>query len=214
MSPAVTPTGFMVPAARHRIELVERRSRFVATVERTPTDADARAFIEEMRTEHPHATHHVYAFAVGHGATVTHGMSDDGEPSGTAGRPVLAVVQGSGLGDVSVVVTRYFGGTKLGTGGLVRAYSAAAQGVLAEVPRSVHDVRLALEMEVPYALYESCSRLIAAHEGRIESERFEACVVVRASFRQERLAAFHRGLADVSAGQVVARDVADAEAEA
>jgi len=105
-STADQPDSYEVPAERRRVGLVERRSRFVATVACTPTVAEARAFIDEMRAEFADASHNVYAFAVGYGATVTHGMSDDGEPSGTAGRPALAVVQGSGLGDVTVVVTR------------------------------------------------------------------------------------------------------------
>src|SRR5918912_1103095 len=89
----------------------------------------------EIRVEMPDAAHHVYAYIVGHGATTNLGMSDDGEPSGTAGRPVMAVLRGSGLGDVALVVTRYFGGTLLGTGGLVHAYGDAARAVLAALPR-------------------------------------------------------------------------------
>src|ERR671921_1142335 len=89
-----------------------------------------------IRAEMPDAAHHVYAYIVGHGATTTLGMSDDGEPSGTAGRPVMAVLKGSGLGDVALVITRYFGGTLLGTGGLVRAYGDAAKAVLAILPRT------------------------------------------------------------------------------
>jgi putative IMPACT (imprinted ancient) family translation regulator len=75
----------------------------------------------------PNASHHVYAFRVGHGNSIIEGMSDDGEPTGTAGPPVLAVLRGTQIGDIIVIVTRYFGGTKLGTGGLVRAYPEAAQ---------------------------------------------------------------------------------------
>ena len=91
------------------------------------TVKEAKAFLAAVRAEMPDANHHVYAYRVGFGNSVIEGMSDDGEPSGTSGPPVLAVLRGSGIGDVIVVVTRYFGGTKLGTGGLVRAYSDAAR---------------------------------------------------------------------------------------
>jgi uncharacterized YigZ family protein len=199
--------SYPVPAGRCRIELTERRSRFIATVERTPTVEDARAFLDEMRSEFADASHNVYAFAVGHGASVTHGMSDDGEPSGTAGRPVLAVVQGCGLGDVCVVVTRYFGGTKLGTGGLVRAYTVAAQAVLADVPRTIREERRSVEMVVEYGYYESCKRLVDRHDGLIEHEDFGANVAVRASFGAGRLAGFADELAEATSGRVVPRPV-------
>ena len=113
-----------------------------------------------MRARHTDASHHVYAFAVGHGASVTHGMSDDGEPSGTAGRPVLAVVQGSGLGDLIVVVVRWFGGTKLGTGGLVRAYTKAAQEVLAATPTALRVELREVVVHLPYDRFDPCREVL------------------------------------------------------
>src|SRR4051812_28537673 len=101
----------LVPAGRASVEIRVSNSRFVAQAAPTATVAEARAFIAEVRAAMPDATHHVYAYRIGHGATTTEGQSDAGEPPGTAGRPVLAVLRGSELGDVSVVVTRYFGGT-------------------------------------------------------------------------------------------------------
>src|SRR4029078_4802467 len=106
-------------------------------------------------------THHVYAYLIGHGATTTLGMSDDGEPPGTAGRPAMAVLKGSGLGDVALVITRYFGGTLLGTGGLVRAYGDAAKAVLALLPREEKIDRRELSITLPYTAYEPTRRLIA-----------------------------------------------------
>src|SRR5207244_9621721 len=124
-----------VPAASARVEIRVVNSRFIASAGLAATVADARAFIAGIRAEMPDASHHVYAYVVGHGATTTLGMSDDGEPSGTAGRPAMAVLRGSGLGDVVLVVTRYVGGPLLGTGGLVHAYGAAAREVLAVLAR-------------------------------------------------------------------------------
>lgn len=134
MLPAMSSKRYPIPAGEVRIELHVKNSRFIGRAGYTPNVAEAKAFIEKVKAEEPGCTHAVYAFAIGHGAAVTHGMSDAGEPSGTAGRPALAVVKGSGLGDVTVVIVRYFGGTKLGTGGLVKAYTETAQAVLAALP--------------------------------------------------------------------------------
>src|SRR5262249_27232794 len=97
----------LIPAERARAEIRVVNSRFIASAAPTASVEAARAFIAEQRAAMPDASHHVYAYVIGHGATTTLGMSDDGEPSGTAGRPALAVLRGSGLGDVTLVVTRY-----------------------------------------------------------------------------------------------------------
>ncbi|MFN8422880.1 MAG: YigZ family protein [Anaerolineae bacterium] len=127
-------TPYPIPAARTTVTTTAGNSTFVAVLDRADSVEAARAFVAEQRRATPDATHHCYAFAVGFGASVTHGSSDDGEPSGTAGRLILAVVAGSGLGDVVVVVARWFGGTKLGTGGLVRAYTDAAKASAGRLP--------------------------------------------------------------------------------
>src|SRR5919112_241403 len=143
-----------------------------------------------IRAEMPDAAHHVYAYIVGHGATTTLGMSDDGEPSGTAGRPVMAVLKGSGLGDVALVVTRYFGGTLLGTGGLVRAYGDATKAVLAVLPRAEKIERRELRIALPSAAYEPARRLLAAHAGSILQEEFAAEVALRVSLPLAEVPAF------------------------
>ncbi len=107
-------------------ELVEKKSRFIATVRPVKTEEEAAAFIEEMRKKYWNASHNCTAFCIGRGNELTR-CSDDGEPGGTAGRPMLDVLLGEGVHNVCVVVTRYFGGTLLGTGGLVRAYSGAVK---------------------------------------------------------------------------------------
>ena len=107
-------------------ELVEKKSRFIATVRPVKTEEEAAAFIEEMRKKYWNASHNCTAFCIGRGNELTR-CSDDGEPGGTAGRPMLDVLLGEGIHNVCVVVTRYFGGILLGTGGLVRAYSGAVK---------------------------------------------------------------------------------------
>src|SRR5262245_14505367 len=168
-----------VPAAPASVEIRVVNSRFIARAASSASVEAARAIIADVRAQMPDASHHVYAYIVGHGATTMLGMSDDGEPPGTAGRPVMAVLRGSGLGDITLVVTRYFGGTLLGTGGLVRAYGDAAKAVLALVPREEKVERRTLALTLPYAAYEPVRRLIAAHGGSIIGETFATEVVLQ-----------------------------------
>lgn len=110
-------------------EIVEKKSKFIATIRLVETEEEALAFIEEMRKKNWNATHNCFAYTIGERQEIVR-AGDDGEPSGTAGRPMLDVLLGEGLHNTAAVVTRYFGGTLLGTGGLVRAYSSAVQAGL------------------------------------------------------------------------------------
>jgi uncharacterized YigZ family protein len=194
------PTLF-IPAGRARTEIRVSNSRFVATAAPAASVEAARAFIAEIRAEMPDASHHVYAYIIGHGATTILGMSDDGEPPGTAGRPALAVLRGSGLGDAVLVVTRYFGGTLLGTGGLVHAYGDAAKAVLAALPRAEKIERRELTVTLSYAAYEPARRLVAAHAGSILGEEFAADVTLRVLLPAAQAAAFGAALGEATSGQ-------------
>ena len=195
-------SGYPIPAKTIRIETRVVNSRFIATVGPAHSVEEARAFIASVRREMPDATHHVHAFKVGYGASVTEGMSDDGEPSGTAGSPVLAVLRGADLGDVVAVVTRYFGGTKLGTGGLVRAYSGAVRRALEVLPITRHIAMASIGLDFPYAYYEPIRRLLAQYEAEIEDETFAADVTLYAYVPLDRLEAFADALQEITAGQV------------
>lgn len=130
-------------------EIEEKKSRFIAQVQAVSTEEEAQAFVESVRKRYWDARHHCYAYILGEqGQTVRY--SDDGEPSGTAGRPILEVLTGSGVRNVTLVVTRYFGGTLLGTGGLVRAYTQAAQAGLAGSRVAVMRYGYALTVETDY----------------------------------------------------------------
>lgn len=122
--------AFLTLAGPASAELVEKKSRFIGYAAPAANDEEAMAFVQEIRGRHRDATHNCYAFQAGDNDQFQR-SSDDGEPSGTAGRPILEVIRGRGLKNTAVVVTRYFGGILLGTGGLVRAYSAAAKAALA-----------------------------------------------------------------------------------
>ena len=179
-------------------------SRFIATLAPAFTVEDARAFIQRIRAEFSDATHNVPAFVIGHGDSVTTHCSDAGEPSGTAGRPMLAVLQGSGLGDAVVVVTRYFGGTKLGTGGLVRAYSGAVRAVVDACPRAIKTPAVTALLVIPYNLLERVRRLAPQHCGTILEESFTADVTLTLRFLPEDLPGFQADLLELSNGSIQA----------
>lgn len=212
MEQAARASRYPIPAGTARVELHVANSRFIATIGAARTVGEARTFIEQVRAEFPDATHHVFAFRVGYGASVTEGMSDDGEPPGTAGRPVLTVLRGADLGDVVLVITRYFGGTKLGTGGLVRAYTAAAQAALEALPRAERVEQRRGVVVVPYRLYEQVKRLVEAHGGEVLAEDFAAEVTLTLTFPAEARAAFESALAELSAGQLTVRWQGDDQA--
>jgi uncharacterized YigZ family protein len=192
----------LVPAREVRYEIRVVNSRFIATAGPALTMEDARSLLARMRREFPDATHHVPAFIIGHGNTVISHCHDDGEPSGTAGRPALAVLQGSGLGDVAVVVTRYYGGTKLGTGGLVRAYGDAVRSVLEIMPRARKIATQTFAFAVPYAAFERVRRLIGIHHGEIINQEFGAEVELTSRIALEDFGSFQDALKNASNGPV------------
>ena len=194
--------SYPIPGEESACELRFSNSRFIGTVSCAASVDDAKAFVDTRRRRHPDASHHVYAFAIGFGASVTHGMSDDGEPSGTAGRPVLAVVKGSGLGDLAVVITRYFGGTKLGTGGLVRAYTATAQQVLQQTPRLMKRELVAVTFCVSYEVYEPCKKALLEHDGEVETEEFAEAVTLTVKVQMSELDRLRQQIRDLTSGQV------------
>ena len=198
---------YPIPAAQRRVELRVSNSRFIVTAGYAPSVEEARALIARVREEFAGASHNVFAYVVGYGASVTAGMSDDGEPSGTAGKPALAVLRGSGLGDTCVVVTRYVGGTLLGTGGLVRAYGDAVKAVLAELPRTEKVAHTGLALVMPYALYDRMRLLIEARGAEIEEQTFGVDVTLRLRVAVDQVDALVEALREESADQVVMTNI-------
>lgn len=159
---SLAPAGVLVPAdtSASEIDLEIKRSHFLGLAARTTSEAQAREFIASRRALYPDARHHCSAFIIANpGATPTERSNDDGEPSGTAGKPMLEVVRGSQIFDVTVVVTRYFGGTLLGTGGLVRAYSQATTQALEQLSLCRRSQQYLWQLRAP-----------VAEAGRIEAE--------------------------------------------
>ena len=168
-----------------RAELVVKRSRFVADLFAVHSQEEAREQLRLRKEEWAlqGINHLVHAFICGPGANVM-GCSDDGEPSGTAGRPVLEVLKGTGMTDVMLTVARFFGGIKLGTGGLVKAYTESAQGVVA-VSTSCELVPMSsLKIACPYACYERVKTILAAADATIEAEDFGSDVTISLTMRE------------------------------
>lgn len=202
---------YPIPAHEVRAELLVVNSRFITTLAPVFSVEQAREFITRIRAEFAGASHNVPAFVIGHGASLITHAHDDGEPSGTAGRPALAVLQGSGLGDAAVVVTRYFGGTKLGVGGLVRAYSDAVRAVLALTPRAHRILTHTVMIELTYPLFERLRLLIGAHKGELLEQEFGADITVTARFRVEDFPGFQAALTDLSRGAIRAEVIETGE---
>ena len=191
-----------MPAEEIRCTMTVLNSRFIASLAPVFTIEDAKGFIARIRAEFADATHNVPAYLIGGGESVVAHCSDDGEPSGTAGIPALAVLKGSGLGDVAVVITRYFGGTKLGTGGLVRAYQDAARLVVTEVPRAEKRRVHLLLLETPYPFLERLRRFVPSEQGLILEETFGAQVTMTIQLPVEGLESFQTALGELSNGKL------------
>ncbi len=192
----------LIPLDAVETEIIVVNSRFITNLAAANSVEEAREFIAAVKKNHPTANHHVPAFVIGHGKSIITHCSDDSEPSGTAGRPALAVLQGSGLGNIVVVVTRYFGGTKLGTGGLVKAYGDAVREVLKEVKVAALLPTTTLMFITPYRLYDQVVRLIEAHHGQVLDTEFLEEITVNVRFKDEELESFTNQLSNLSAGQV------------
>lgn len=204
-------SDYLLPLERTRRELTVVNSRFIATLAPVSSVDEARAFIKEIRAEFADATHNVPAYIIGGGNNVIEYCSDDGEPAGTAGRPALTVLRGSGMGDLAVVVTRYFGGTLLGTGGLVKAYTEATRLVVNAVPRARRrPVHLAL-LAIPYNLLERVRLLTARHGGAVLGEEFAADVTLTLRLPVETLEGFQAELRELSAGRLCAEVIETTE---
>ena len=195
----------IVPSESARAEITVVNSRFIASLSPVDSVEAARGYIVSVEREFAGATHNVPAFIIGGGNSVTEFCSDDGEPSGTSGRPLLAVLKGSGLGNVVVVVTRYFGGTLLGTGGLVKAYSEAGRAVLAVTGRAELTETRRLIFSVPYHLFEGTRMLVEQTGSTMVSEDFAEDVRLVVEVAVSGYEAFVSRLSELSAGGIVPR---------
>ena len=183
-----------------RAETLVKKSRFIAEIFPVKNQRDVRALLKAQKQKYADSSHVVHAFAIGKNAEIM-GMSDDGEPAGTAGRPVLAVLKGSGCTDILLTVTRYFGGTLLGTGGLVKAYTQAAQSVLALAHTEVFAEREEFDLHLSYEDYETCKRLLKKFGAKVTVEDFAENVHISGCIETALKEDFERELRDSLGGK-------------
>ncbi len=195
---------YSVPLTEIRCELIVVNSHFISTLAPAFSIDEARAFMARIKHEFADASHNVPVYIIGGGNTVTEYFSDDGEPSGTSGKPALAVMRGSGLGDAVLVITRYFGGTLLGTGGLVKAYTESAQLAVNAVGRGqrvpVHIAMIAL----PYNLLERLRLVVTRQRGEVLGEDFAADITMTVRLPVDSFESFQNDLRELSAGKLQA----------
>ena len=181
-------------------EFVEKRSRFIGYCKPVKTEQEAIDFINEKRSEHWNATHNVYAYSLREGNIKRY--SDDGEPSGTAGMPVLDVIVKNEIFDVVVVVTRYFGGVLLGTGGLVRAYSHGSKIAFEAAKPVIMQNCLVCEARCAYNQYGKVSSLIIGVGAAVDDTIYESDVLVKFHIKPDLLGTLNKKLADATSGEV------------
>jgi len=198
----MTEQRYPVPAKAHRVEERIKQSRFVTTVARAATSEAAHEFIDRIREEFGDATHNCWAFVAGPpGSTADVGMSDDGEPHGTAGRPMLEALLHADVGEVVAVVTRYYGGVKLGKGGLQRAYSGGVQKALASLPVMERVHRSTVWVAVEYAERDPMVRLAEQMDAVLVDEEYGADVRLKLAVPSQQLGEFRDAVADVTGGK-------------
>lgn len=185
----------------YRSEKVIERSRFISTCSHVESEEEARAFLARVRTEFPDATHHCYAFVADTLGNLMR-FSDDGEPQGTAGMPILDALRGKKLYQTAVVVTRYFGGVKLGAGGLVRAYSGAASECLDGAEKRFFEPCARYMLTLGYELSDAVRKYISANGWMLADAQYSDCVRLTVAVRSREEEAFAAKIVDFTAGRV------------
>lgn len=192
---------FVVPTQWGSFELVEQKSRFIGQVWQVHSEEEAREHLEATRKRYHDARHHCWCYRINEQLVR---YSDDGEPQGTAGQPMLHVFTQENVEQVCCVVTRYFGGTKLGTGGLVRAYSHCAKGAFAQAGTSAYQQFDVYEIITPYPLFETVQKVIVECDGVVVETNYGADVEVRTQIPHADGNRFLENLTEYTSGQVLA----------
>ena len=196
--------SYFVPFADAESEFEEKRSRFLSHLFRVETEEEARERIDAMKKKYYDARHNCWCYVL-HDGTVRYG--DDGEPQGTAGQPMLNVLQREGVENAVCIVTRYFGGILLGAGGLTRAYAKAAKDALDAAGKARMQPFAVLKVDCPYPLHERVLRLVDAYSGSVEKTDFAESAVLTVLLPQEKTDAFSAALTELSGGTLTAETV-------
>lgn len=195
---------YVTIAERAEDDFFERKSQFIGYIAPVSTEEEALAFLAEIRTKHRDARHHCFAYILKNGVKRA---SDDGEPQGTAGVPILEVVEREGITDVIVVVTRYFGGILLGAGGLVRAYAHAAKLAVDAAQRKVMSPAVLVEMKMDYNQYGRINNVLSKYTAIVQDTQFTDLVTMQILFIERDVDSFRAELTELTAATVEAVEV-------
>ena len=191
-------------------ETLVNRSRFICYLSPCSSPEQAKSFIKNCQLLHPQASHHCYAFLVGDpNDSQKYGFSDDGEPTGTAGRPMLAVLQGGGVGEICAVVVRYFGGVKLGTGGLQRAYGASVRQALTFLHTEIKIPMVHKTLACQYTQVNDVLHLLGLVGGQVIKQQYLEAVLFTLAIPESQLSSFKQQLLTLSAGQLLLKKLTD-----
>ena len=189
---------FKAPASSARTYETIKKSRFIATVQRASSVEEAKNFIEKIKKEFPNATHNCWAYQAGAPGTSTlAGKSDDGEPHSTAGKPMLNILINSQIGEIAAVVTRYFGGVKLGTGGLIRAYSGVLKKALAVLKVKKKIITVDIIFTVKYNDITSVKHILGLFEAKIIQEVYKENVLFKVAAPKEKAEEFKTSITNM-----------------
>ncbi|MGL5782362.1 MAG: IMPACT family protein [Plesiomonas shigelloides] len=201
---------YPIPAAAVEFAEEIKKSRFITLLAHTPGSEQARAFVQAVKAAHPQARHHCWAFVAGAPTDSQQlGFSDDGEPAGTAGKPILNCLLGSGVGELTAVVVRYYGGIRLGTGGLVRAYSNGVQQALKLLTTVEKVERQAFYLTCDYAQLSLVETLLAAYDGEKQEVEFGGNIRLRIGLPAEQVTLFAQALKDRTRGGLILQTLSE-----
>lgn len=187
--------SYFTPTELAQAEIEIKKSRFLAFAKGIQSRAEGMEWLEEMKAAYPDARHHCWAYILGDPACATNaGMGDDGEPSGTAGKPILNVLQHKAVGDVMIIVVRYFGGIKLGAGGLTRAYSQSAQAVMEILPSHKQVPLTSVKIDCDFSQEQPIRHLLSTLEGQVDSIDYGQQVAIEVRLPTSHLASFTNSL--------------------
>lgn len=198
--------SYKVPSGDSETEFVEKKSRFIGRIWVTETEAEALEHLKAMRQQHWDATHNVWAYII-HGGPTRY--SDDGEPQGTAGLPVLEVLRGAGVENVCCIVTRYFGGTLLGTGGLVRAYGRSARDALQAAGIARKQLWKQLDLILPYSFFERLRQEVERFGGIVSDTEYSADICIHSLLPADRAPDFRARVIDLTRGAVTPIEIGE-----
>lgn len=182
--------GYLTPVRQEQVEIEIKKSRFIACSRLVINRDQAMSFLQELKTRYPDARHHCWAYLIGNPLSASNAaMNDDGEPSGTAGKPILNVIQHKKIGDIMVIVVRYFGGIKLGAGGLTRAYSSATENLLSKIKLTERVSMCSARLRLDFSVENQVRHWLENNGGEIVSIEYRSEVQMGVSLPLDRLEA-------------------------